>query len=51
MNNTIENIKNAINLLERYTKFPYYDERYPEDDETQYIIKKLKQLVKEENDN
>lgn len=49
MNTTIENIKNAINLLERYMKFPYYDERFPEDAETSYIISKLKVIQQCEN--
>ena len=49
MNTTFENIKKSINLLERYMKFPYYDERFPEDGETQYTIDKLK--VKQECEN
>lgn len=51
MNTNNKNIKNAIKLLERYLKFPYYDEKYPEDGETQYIIKKLKVTHKCENCN
>lgn len=51
MNTTLENIKNAINLLERYLNFPYYDDRFPEDGETRYIIKKLKLQNKCENCN
>ena len=38
-----KDIKSAINLLERYLHFPYYDERFPEDGETQYTINKLKE--------
>ena len=49
MNTTFENIKKSINLLERYMKFPYYDERFPEDGETQYTIDKLKETYKCEN--
>lgn len=44
-----KDIKHAINLLERYMKFQYYDERFPEDGETEYIINKLKETHKCEN--
>ena len=49
MNTTLENIKNAINILERYLNFSYYDKRFQEDDETRYIIEKLKVINTCEN--
>lgn len=44
-----EDIKNAINILERYLDFPYYDEKFPDDEETHYTIDKLKVINRCEN--
>lgn len=41
-----KDIKFAINILERYLKYPMHHDAYPEDGETKYIIGNLKELNK-----